>query len=507
MRVANYYRVSTKLQEKKFSLAAQKTELTNYAKNQGWTLIKEFKDVDSGGKLDKDGLNALLDCVEEGAIDVVLVISQDRLSRLDTVAWEFLKDTLRQNQVKIAEPGTVVDLSDEDQEFFSDLKNLMAKREKRSIVKKMMYGKRQRLREEKGWGRPPFEYSYDKNTSKYYAKEEWKWVIPFIDDLYLNHQLGMTLISQRLNEISSTPTGGIWNEHLIFVRLTSKAYHGVSEKDFDNGDTISVDGVYEQLRSKDTYERIQIERAKRTNQYSVAGRKSGGNTHLLKRTHLTCGKCGRKILICQHGTKKTPRYYAKHGRKKRLNGESCDISINTVRFDQNIINALKDILTNEELAKKYINIENDELEIKDLKKEIKKIEKELNALKMSLERLLDLYLSGGVKKDIYIERDKVNQSKVTIYEENLNKLYRKLKMLDSNKLNYEVLNHYMLIAKKIDTKLTAMEKAQLMGTLFPSGIVYEDKIVLITEVYDGIPIEVNIAINEDPNPFHFSKKH
>ena len=114
MRVAIYIRVSTKLQEDKFSLSAQIYELTRYANSQGWEIVDTFKDVDSGTKLNKDGLESLLDAVEEGQVDVVLCIEQDRLSRLDTVKWEFLKGILRDNKVKIAEPGNIVDLSNID---------------------------------------------------------------------------------------------------------------------------------------------------------------------------------------------------------------------------------------------------------------------------------------------------------------------------------------------------------------------------------------------------------
>src|SRR5699024_7097003 len=139
MRVANYYRVSTKLQQDKFSLAAQETELRSYVEKQGWSLIKEFVDVETGGVLDKKGLSVLLDIIESGIVDVVLCMDQDRLSGLDTVYWEYLKSVLRENDVKIAEPnGTLTDLSNEDDEFMSDLKNLLAQREKRKIVKRMM---------------------------------------------------------------------------------------------------------------------------------------------------------------------------------------------------------------------------------------------------------------------------------------------------------------------------------------------------------------------------------
>lgn len=507
MRVANYYRVSTKLQEKKFSLAAQKEELYRYLNQQEWTLIGEFKDVESGGKLKKDGLNALLDLVEEGGIDVVLCIEQDRLSRLDTVSWEYLKDTLRENKVKIAEPGVLIDLDNEDDVFISDIKNLIAQRDKRNIVKKMMRGKRQRLREGKGWGLPPFEYRYNRDTAKYEAKEDWRWVIPFIDDLYLNEQLGMKSISDRLNEVSKTPTGNNWNEHLVHTRLISKAYHGIAEKDFKKDGIISISGIYEPVRTEDTYNQLQIERKKRNGQYSVSGRKNTKNVHMLKRTHLTCGHCGRKINIEMHGLKKRPLYYAKHGRRKRLkDGHRCDISINTVRFDTNIIKALKDVLTSEELAKKYINIEYDEQEINQLKENIIKYEKSLTELKGSLDRLLDIYLMGKLDKDRYLEKDKSINAKIDLQEDTLNKLNRKLKANDSSSFTYENLYQYMELARNIETELTGLERAQLLGTLFPEGILYEDKMVLITEIFNGIPVEITVPIDVDPYTWHHTKK-
>ncbi|WP_156290739.1 recombinase family protein [Oceanobacillus salinisoli] len=508
MRAANYYRVSTKLQEKKFSLPAQKQELTVYAANQGWNLIGEFVDVETGGKLNKEGLNKLLDLVEEGSVDVVLVVDQDRLSRLDTVAWEYLKSTLRDNNVKIAEPGSIIDLTNEDDEFISDIKNLIARREKKSVVRRMMRGKRQRTREGKGWGLPPLEYYYDKQEAKYKAKEEWKWVIPFIDNLYLNEQLGMKLISDRLNEVSKTPSGNQWNEHLVQTRLMSKAYHGVMEKEFNNGEVITVPNVYEPLRTEETYKKLQIEREKRGNQFSVSGRKNTNNIHMLRRTSIKCGHCGRKIAVQMHGTKQKPKYYAKHGRKTRMkDGHTCDISINTERFDGNVIRALKDVLTSENLAKKYINIEYDEKEITNLKKEIKECKKSIDNLKSSADKLLDLYLIGKLKREKYLEKDKEINSKIEVQEETLNKLERKLQAIDSSAFTYENLFQYMAIAQNIETELTGLERAQLMGTLFPLGVLYKDKIILITEVFKGIPIEVTIPIETDQHTWHHTKNN
>ncbi|MGG6437424.1 recombinase family protein [Saccharococcus caldoxylosilyticus] len=505
MRVALYYRVSTKLQEDKYSLAAQKEELTKYAESQGWNIVGEFKDVESGGKLEKKGLTALLDLVDEGGVDVVLVVDQDRLSRLDTVAWEYLKSVLRDNNVKIAEPGNIIDLNNEDDEFISDIKNLIAKREKRAIVRRLMRGKRQRMREGKGWGLPPFEYQYDRQTGKYKAKPEWKWVIPFIDNLYLNEQLGMKAISDRLNEISKTPTGKPWNEHLVHTRLVSKAFHGVMEKAFANGETISIPGIYEPLRTEETYRKIQEEREKRGEQFSVSGRKSS-DKHILKRTRIICGECGRKIQIARHGTKEKPVYYAKHGRKERADGSVCDININTIRFDKNIMTALKEILSSEEQAKKYINLDIDQNELNTLKKNVKTLNKKISKLQESLDRLLDLYLAGGLKKEKYLEKQKQLESQIEIYKKELDKNELKLKSVESNIWNYEYLYEYLEVISDLEKELTPLERAQLVGKIFPTATLYREKLILTADV-KGIPVDIEIPIDPDPYPWHPKKRN
>lgn len=508
MRVANYYRVSTQLQQEKFSLSAQKTELRSYLEKQKWVLVDEFTDVETGGRLDKAGLNALLDLVENGRVDAVLCMDQDRLSRLDTVSWEYLKSVLRENHVKIAEPnGTLTDLHNEDDEFISDLRNLMAQREKRGVVRRLMYGKRQRLREGKGWGQGPFEYEYDQNKGMYFIKPGWGWTIPLIDKLYLKEQLGMKSISDRLNEVSTTPTGRPWNGHLVHTRILSKSFHGVQEKKFSNGEVIATPGIFEPMRTEKTYQMLQEERKKRREQFSIAGRKNTDNIHMLKRSRLKCGICGRVIHIATHGSKEKPTYYARHGRRARLDGSVCYININSIRFDDNITKALKDILVSEEMAKKYIDLEFDEEEVNQLKSEIDKYEKANDRLSASLDRLLDLYLSGSsLSKESYLAKETEIKNKLEVNEKLMQQLKTKLNAIDTKSLTYENLYEYLEMAADFDKELTNLEKAQMIGTLFPNGILYEDELILITDSFQGIPLEVKIHIDPDPFPNHPSKR-
>ncbi|MET3507078.1 recombinase family protein [Halalkalibacter oceani] len=492
MRVANYYRVSTKLQQDRFSLSAQQTELTNYAVKQGWEIVDEFIDVETGGKLDKKGLNALLDLVESGRIGAVLCMDQDRLSRLDTMSWEYLKSVLREKNVKIAEPnGTLTNLSNEDDEFMSDLKNLLAQREKRKVVKRMMYGKRQRLREGKGWGAGPFEYEY--RDGFYYVKKGWEWTVPFIDDLYINKKMGMKKISDKLNEVSSTPIGGKWNEHLVHTRLTSKAFHGYQERAFSNGETVTAK-VFEPMRTEETYNIIQEIRTARAEGFSVSTRTSTDNINLLKFVPITCGYCGRTIQVQQTSKKEKPRFYAQHGRKDTASGERCDILVNAKRYEYNLIKALKEILLSEELSRKYIDFETKDEELEKLKKEVDHTKASLNKLNQSKDRLLDLYLDAKIEKDSYLKKEAELSGRIKALSDIVEKTERKIVAINKNDWNYESLYDYIEIAKEFESDLTRHEQAIIASKLFTKAILTEKELVLTTEIYNGIPVDIKVPV-------------
>jgi site-specific DNA recombinase len=505
MRVVIYIRVSTKMQGERYSLAAQKTELIKYAESQGWNIVAIYEDIDSGGKLDKKGLNALLDAVEEGRMDVVLCIDQDRLSRLDTIAWEYLKSTLRDNNVKIAEPGNITDLANEDEEFISDIKNLIAKREKKAIVRRMMRGKRQRMREGKGWGKAPHGYLFNQKTKEYEIDEKWAWVIPMIDNLYLKQQLGMKSIADELNKVAKTPSGNTWNETLVYRRLISKAFHGVMEKSFANGETITVDNVYPSLRTEETWQKIQEERKKRSGQFKADSRQRN-DLHILRRTLITCGECGRKINLAQHGNKEEPLYYLKHGRKLRQKDQTvCGITINTVRVEKNIIQAIKDIITNEDLAKNYIDLEMDSSEILLLEKQTKKYDALLRTLQTKLDKLIDLYLESALSKELLAKKQAEIENEInTIAIQNKHDM-AKLEVLRNNAFNYDFVYELFEIAEGFETDLTPLEKAQVMGNLFPNGELHHDRLVL-KAVLRNVPLDIEIPINPDPYKWHHTKQ-
>ncbi|MGE7946521.1 recombinase family protein [Lysinibacillus sp. NPDC093688] len=491
IRAILYYRVSTKLQEKKFSLAAQETELTRYANQQEWEIVATFQDTDSGGKLDKAGLNALLDCVEEGKADVVLVIDQDRLSRLDTMSWEYLKGILRENKVKIAEPGMITDLANEDDEFISDIKNLIAKREKRAIVRKMMRGKRQFTREGNVWGVQPEEYTYDKTTKILSINEDRAWIIPFIDHLYITEGASTKEIARRLNLRTSTARGKKWTENQVLKKLKNPCYHGILKKTFSTGETITVPDTYPKLRSLEEFEVIQD---------IIAGKRNRKNAdpHILRSVDIRCASCGNVISVHKISqSNDEDNYTLKH--TYELTRELCEVKpyVNTRKIEKSFIKAVKDILKSEDIAKQYIDPSNyDNSQISELELSIKQHKKQAADIHLKKDRLLEVYLSGRWSIEKLDEEGAKLDKELEAIEKSLERDKNKISLLKANKLNYETVVSFLSAVANFDTWLSLERQQQSIGMMFPTATldVENDVLILNSLLPQGVMLPINIPI-------------
>lgn len=493
MRVAIYIRVSTKMQQEKgYSLEAQKVELNRYAREQGWNVVREFQDVDSGAKRDKDGLNALLDTIEDGLIEVVLVIDQDRLSRLDTINWEYLKSTLRENSVKIAEPRSgITDLDNEDDEFISDIKNLIARRERKSMTRRMIRGKKQRLREQSAYGKPPLGYKYKKDSDKkaYEIDDKWAWVIPKIDSWYMNDKLGMSIIAEKLNEISVTNTGNRWHENTIQRIINSTNYHGTRLYKFKDGEEIEVKGVFPPLRTEEEYKAIQAEKTKRHYRYKVDIRRPK-SAHIIRRVHLTCGVCGRKLTL-YNKTSSAPAYYIKHSTKKWAHGIDCKMSVNTRRFEHHLKRILKEVLQSEEQAKKYIDFDDKTSQIPIIEKDITRATSSLNEIKQRKSKMIDLYLDDYFTKEVLDEKQAEIDREIKQMEEMIAAKQKQLNLIQHSSWDYEMLMNYLEITEELEVNLDEFQKAHIFGELFPEGVLYENRLVLKSQ---SLPFEITVPV-------------
>jgi DNA invertase Pin-like site-specific DNA recombinase len=77
MRSAIYTRVSTDKQTD----ASQLNELRDYCQRRGWAGVTEYRDVISGAKFTRQGLDKLMSHVRRGRVNVIVCFKLDRLGR------------------------------------------------------------------------------------------------------------------------------------------------------------------------------------------------------------------------------------------------------------------------------------------------------------------------------------------------------------------------------------------------------------------------------------------
>jgi len=97
-RAAIYARVSSRKQKKEGNLDRQIERLKQYCAAKGYRIIATISDVASGLKEDRRGLQRLMDLVENGEIDIVVVEFRDRLTRF---GFEYLERYFASHGVRV----------------------------------------------------------------------------------------------------------------------------------------------------------------------------------------------------------------------------------------------------------------------------------------------------------------------------------------------------------------------------------------------------------------------
>jgi DNA invertase Pin-like site-specific DNA recombinase len=382
-----YYRVSLPSQADKWSLPAQKSELTSLAQKNNWKILKEYTEVASGKNIeDRPAIQELIADIPELIPDYVCVIKQDRLSRGNDF-WQ-LKTILSRANIRIATPKDITDFSDEKDDFISDIFASYAKLERKMIIARVKMGMNERARQGFHNGQAPYGYSLINQELIINPPEAA--IVRLIFDLYLNGYSQKKIISyleeknikpRLTNEFNLTVIGKILKNPIYIgkVKFGSKLYKG----------------KHEPIISEKEFEAVNLLRDK-----SKFGRRN--EPYLLKGI-VYCGICGGKMMVKRYTHSNRPlyrgyicinAYYAKAHKNFVYKAEIVD---NTI-WDRVIkrIERIRLILANQKSP--LVSIDN--------VRSIKKIDRKLKALES------DYYIHDRISLESYEDiREKLLTSK------------------------------------------------------------------------------------------------
>lgn len=163
-KVALYVRVSTARQDQEgYSIPLQKERLIAYCKAKGWVVAGIFVDPGhSGSSLERPGIMALIEGVEAGKFDVVLVYKLDRLSRSQKDTLFLIEDVFMASNTDFVSMQESFDTSTIYGRAMVGMLSVFAQMERETITERTLMGRVGRAEEGlwHGGGTDPIGYDY-----------------------------------------------------------------------------------------------------------------------------------------------------------------------------------------------------------------------------------------------------------------------------------------------------------------------------------------------------------
>ena len=188
-------------------LAKHRKDLSRFAAANDIHIIESYDEVVSGESLyARPEMLRLLEDVEEGRYDAVLVMDLDRLSRGRMKDQGIILDTFRDSGTLIVTPEKTYDLSDDLDDEMAEFKTFMSRREYKIINKRLRRGLKQTIQDGCYVANAPYGYrkvTVDRKPTLEIYEPEAQFV-RMMYDLYLQGY-GCVSIARHINALGAKP--------------------------------------------------------------------------------------------------------------------------------------------------------------------------------------------------------------------------------------------------------------------------------------------------------------
>lgn len=506
------------------TLVRHEKTLLELAKKLKLNVTEIYREIVSGETIAaRPVMQHLLQEVEKGLWNGVLVMEVERLARGDTIDQGIVAQTFKFSDTKIITPVKTYDPNNEFDEEYFEFGLFMSRREYKTINRRLQRGRIASVMEGKFVGnKTPYGYERVriKDDTGYTLSivEEEAEVIRLIYEWYTigekqadgtHKRLGTSLIARRLNEMKiPAKMGGVWIVATIRDILKNPVYTGkirwnsrksvkkmidgqviISRPRVKNSECIVVKGLHSPIISEETYNIAQKYLSK--NPPCPIGEQTTVKNPLAGL--VVCGKCGRHMvrrpynngysdtLICAEPT---------------CNNVSSNLNI----VEERILKTLKDWLGEYKL-KWNAKPEEPKMALQaDIKrKAIHKLQTEFDTLNKQLNKTHDLLEQSIYDTKTFLERsrsitERINQLKndITVLETELNgkvtqnqssvilvpkvekliEVYDSLSAKDKNDMLKEVLEN-VVYTKDISARRKSPDNFEIK--IYPKIPVYSDK--------------------------------
>ncbi len=384
----SYARVSSREQEREgYSIPAQRKLLAEYARTRGFSIKREFVDIESAKNPGRKEFTHMLRLLEtDSACRIVLVEKTDRLyrNRTDALAFETLIEK-RGIEIHLVKEGRVIGKESRSQDkFMHDIHVAVAKHYVENLKEEVKKGMREKAEEGIYPGRAPIGYRNNSLTRSIDVDPERAPMVRRIFELYASgeHSL-ITLRKTVLNEVG--------------LRLSRSYFDKILKNRFYLGyflwQGVEYKGTHEPLIPGDLFNRVQDVFARRNkpkhrkHAFAFAG--------LLKCAYDGC------TVTAELQKSKYVYYRCSHGRGK------CSLPyMREQEVSDRMGELLKDIYVPETVAHTIVDsLQSDSAHVEaEQQKRVKAIEQRIAALRARMDQMYEDKLDGKVDGEFWTRK-------------------------------------------------------------------------------------------------------
>lgn len=429
------------------TLARHEKALYALANQLNITINTIFREIVSGETLSaRPEMQKLLQQVEAGLWDGVLVMEVERLARGATIDQGIVAQAFQISGTKIITPSKIYDPEDEfDQEYF-EFGLFMSRREYKTINRRIQRGRIASAKEGRFIGSAaPFGYRrYKLENDKGWSLEivpEQADIVRLVFDLYVNGQLlpdgsrkkvASSTICRILDDAGMHPLlGDTWSPSSIRGMLKNPTYIGkirwgydTEEKSVKDGEIVKIrkrnskcifsDGLHDPIIDDDTYYKAQALLKSNAHNSVPASRKLKNPLAGI----VYCKKCGH--LMTRLGANvKTP-YDALKCPNRYCNSVSAPLYL----VEEKILAVLSSWLLDFQVDPDAVDQNNSVLDA--YLSTSSALEAELTSLNKQLSKTFDLLERGIYDDETFLTRNQILKNKISAAEKSLADLNDKI---------------------------------------------------------------------------------
>jgi DNA invertase Pin-like site-specific DNA recombinase len=446
-RAALYARVSGDLQAKEGTIESQVLVLQKQIAAAGHVLVKEYIDNGfSGPRFDRPALTEMRKDVKTDVFDVIYFHDADRIAREVTIQTIIIEEILKHRKQLIINGKDYV--KNPENKFTLTVLGAVAELERAKIIERVTRGKQLRLAQGQllGCGVHTFGYDYIRKTPtsrpQMIINEREAEVVRYLFETYAGEQIGLDRIAKRLEDMQAiTKTGKkLWRRSFLKTVLCNETYLGV--KYFNKMRTIReyANPIYDIKhstkknikRSREDWIGVDVpaiisqELFDRVQERLKANRKRYRNPRQpqLLSTLVRCGCCGGSMYAYrrwERSKRKGPpcvqhsmAYKCNWRFRQQLHSKNSQINrctnpeIKGSLLEGRVLAMVKEVMLDPAKLRECMDFFREDAHAAELrlKREVKAIGGRLEALHEQKRRIIDIYASGDLSRDGYVDKNR-----------------------------------------------------------------------------------------------------